>query len=75
MQIFVATLTGKTIILEVDASNTTEQVKVKIQDKEGIPSNQQRLIFNKRQLEDWHTLADSNIQEQSTLLLVPRLKG
>ena len=75
MQIFVKTLTDRTITLEAEPSDTIEDVKAKIEVKLGIPPREQRLMYGGRQLEEVRTLSSYNIWDESTLHLLLRLKG
>mmetsp|Transcript_135538 Transcript_135538/g.201555 ORF Transcript_135538/g.201555 Transcript_135538/m.201555 type:complete len:325 (-) Transcript_135538:46-1020(-) len=75
MQLFVKTLTGKTVSIEVEEGESIEDVKAKISEKEGIPPEQQRLIFGGQQLQDAKTLDDYDVGDDATLHLVLRLRG
>ena len=75
MQIFVKTLSGKSITVDVDPRDSVEALKAKIADREGVPADQQRLVFGGKQLEDGRSLADYNVVKDSNVFLVLRLRG
>jgi len=75
MELFVKTMTGKTVSIEAEEGETIEEIKAKITEKEGIPAEQQRLIFGGQQLEDAKTLEDYGVDEDDTFHLVLRLRG
>ena len=75
MQVFVKTPSGATLTLHAEASDTIERLKAQLQDREGMPAEQQRLLFGGRPLQDCRTLSDYNIQRECTLHLALRLRG
>mmetsp|Transcript_73416 Transcript_73416/g.147842 ORF Transcript_73416/g.147842 Transcript_73416/m.147842 type:complete len:131 (+) Transcript_73416:92-484(+) len=75
MQLMVKTLDGKTVTVEAEEEDTIEDIKNKIMEKEGVPVDQQRLIFGGKQLDSDKTLADYDVQEDSTFHMVLRLRG
>ena len=75
MQVFLRTLTGMTITLDVESTDTIEVLKEKIRDKQGIPIDQQRLIYSAKQLQDGRTLADYNIKNMASIHLILRMRG
>ncbi len=75
MQIFVKTMNGKSNAIDIEATDTVATLKSKVADKEGVPAEQQRLVYNGKQLEDEATLESYEIKEQTTVHLVMRLKG
>uniref|UniRef100_A0A7S1TUS4 Ubiquitin-like domain-containing protein n=1 Tax=Phaeomonas parva TaxID=124430 RepID=A0A7S1TUS4_9STRA len=75
MQLMVKTLEGKTVTVDVEPDESIESIKAKIHEKEGIPPEQQRLIFGGKQLEADKSLEDYGIEDDATLHLVLRLRG